>query len=97
MILICLTVCHFEKLFDWLKKYFYPLIRDCHNLFLSFSTHIKTMAATLKEQNVGFQVPKLAQDLIAGTCGGWAQVVVGKNNLIFLFFLLKTFSFRPSF
>ncbi|CAO3677808.1 unnamed protein product [Rhizopus stolonifer] len=35
------------------------------------------MAATLREQNVGFQVPKLAQDLIAGTCGGWAQVVVG--------------------
>lgn len=23
-------------------------------------------------------IPKLAQDLIAGTIGGWAQVVVGK-------------------
>lgn len=24
-------------------------------------------------------IPKLAQDLIAGTIGGWAQVVVGKS------------------
>lgn len=30
------------------------------------------------EQKTTFAVPKLAQDLIAGTIGGWAQVVVGK-------------------
>lgn len=28
-------------------------------------------------------VPKIAQDLIAGTIGGWAQVVVGKLHAIF--------------
>jgi solute carrier family 25 carnitine/acylcarnitine transporter 20/29 len=39
------------------------------------------MAATL-EQKSSFAIPKLAQDLIAGTIGGWAQVVVGKfSNL----------------
>ncbi len=50
------------------------------------------MATTLKEQSIGFQVPKLAQDLIAGTCGGWAQVIVGKMNrkdFFFLFLLLS--------
>lgn len=34
--------------------------------------------ATYKEESVRLQIPKLAQDLIAGTCGGWAQVIVGK-------------------
>ncbi|KAI8092530.1 mitochondrial carrier domain-containing protein [Halteromyces radiatus] len=29
------------------------------------------------EQKSSFAIPKLAQDLIAGTIGGWAQVVVG--------------------
>ncbi|KAI8989294.1 mitochondrial carrier domain-containing protein [Pilobolus umbonatus] len=29
------------------------------------------------DNSSGFIIPKLAQDLIAGTCGGWAQVVVG--------------------
>jgi hypothetical protein len=27
-----------------------------------------------------FAIPKFAQDLIAGTIGGWAQVVVGKSR-----------------
>ncbi|KAL0076048.1 mitochondrial carrier domain-containing protein [Phycomyces blakesleeanus] len=29
------------------------------------------------KESQGFAIPKLAQDLIAGTAGGWAQVVVG--------------------
>lgn len=36
------------------------------------------MAATLlQEKQKQPAIPKLAQDLIAGTVGGWAQVVVG--------------------
>lgn len=27
-----------------------------------------------------FAIPKFAQDVIAGTIGGWAQVVVGKSR-----------------
>lgn len=34
------------------------------------------MAAVTQEKKPA--IPKLAQDLIAGTIGGWAQVVVGK-------------------
>lgn len=33
-------------------------------------------------------IPKLAQDLIAGTIGGWAQVVVGKASFLFVLDLL---------
>lgn len=54
------------------------------------------MATTLKEQSIGFQVPKLAQDLIAGTCGGWAQVIVGKmKRLFFFFFFLIVITGHP--
>ncbi|KAI8376307.1 mitochondrial carrier domain-containing protein [Radiomyces spectabilis] len=36
------------------------------------------MATTATEAlPVGFAIPKVAQDLVAGTVGGWAQVVVG--------------------
>ncbi|KAI8338200.1 mitochondrial carrier domain-containing protein [Chlamydoabsidia padenii] len=34
------------------------------------------MTSTI-DQKTSFAIPKLAQDLIAGTIGGWAQVVVG--------------------
>jgi hypothetical protein len=38
-----------------------------------------TMAAiALTQEPKKPLIPKLAQDLIAGTIGGWAQVVVGK-------------------
>lgn len=40
------------------------------------------MAAVTQEKKPA--IPKFAQDLIAGTIGGWAQVVVGK-----FFFVLK--------
>ncbi|CAO3599793.1 unnamed protein product [Absidia cylindrospora] len=33
--------------------------------------------AAIEQQKTSFAIPKLAQDLIAGTIGGWAQVVVG--------------------
>jgi hypothetical protein len=28
-----------------------------------------------------FAIPKFAQDVIAGTIGGWAQVIVGKSRV----------------
>ncbi|CAO3599774.1 unnamed protein product [Absidia cylindrospora] len=33
--------------------------------------------AAIEQQKTSIAIPKLAQDLIAGTIGGWAQVVVG--------------------
>jgi hypothetical protein len=41
------------------------------------------MAAVLIQEKTQPAIPKLAQDLIAGTVGGWAQVVVGKCQFIF--------------
>lgn len=29
-----------------------------------------------------FAIPALAKDLIAGTVGGWAQVIVGKKDIL---------------
>jgi hypothetical protein len=41
------------------------------------------MATLVQEKQI--VIPKLAQDLIAGTIGGWAQVVVGESNVILTF------------
>lgn len=54
--------------------------------------------ATYKEESVRLQIPKLAQDLIAGTCGGWAQVIVGKYLFkLDPFFLYIKYMHRPPF
>lgn len=37
------------------------------------------MTSIVLEEKQKPLIPKLAQDLIAGTIGGWAQVVVGKS------------------
>lgn len=65
-----------------------PFFFYIYSLFFFFSI----MAATL-EQKSSFAIPKLAQDLIAGTIGGWAQVVVGKGQTCHVTALVIDLSF----
>lgn len=48
--------------------------------FRNFGTTFDIMTTQTTVPNTNFAIPKFAQDLIAGTIGGWAQVVVGKSR-----------------
>jgi hypothetical protein len=62
-----------EALAKSIKCFFRYLFDHLTPLLLQFDMTTQTQVPA-----TGFAIPKFAQDIVAGTVGGWAQVVVGK-------------------